>query len=119
MGPNEYQEDLHTLAVNRVSLFIPHENSYGLHGKGGGNFCAVIRLIVRYRIPKEAESALSFAAADPVVLHVHGFCLALNGGFFRYTHDSGVIALDGGFRLRPTHFDEVIPKCNHGLGTDE
>ena len=58
-------------------------------------------------------------AAEPVVLHVHGFCLALNDGVISYTHGSRVIALDGGFRLRPTHFDEGILKWNHGLGTDE
>ena len=79
----------------------------------------LIGKIVRARIPKEAELILSFAEAEPVVLRVHGFCLALNDGVVRYTHGSGVIALDGVFRLRPTHYDEGIPKCNHGLGTDE
>ena len=82
-------------------------------------FCAVFDKIVRARSPNEVESTLSFAAAEPVVLHVHVFCLALNDGVVRYNHGSGVIALDGGFRLRPTHFDEGIPKWNHGLGTDE
>ena len=54
-----------------------------------------------------------------MVFHVHGFCLAFNYCVVRYTHGSGVIALDGGFRLRPTHFDKGIPKWNNGLGTDE
>ena len=87
--------------------------------KRGVIFGAVVGKIVRARIPKEAELILSFAAEEPVVLHVHGFCLALNGCVVRYTHGSGVIALDGGFRLRPTHFDEGIPKWNHSLSTDE
>ena len=82
-------------------------------------FCAVIGKIVRARSPKETELILSFAAAEPVVLHVHGFCLALNDGVVRFTHGSGVIALDGAFGLRPTHFDEGILKWNHGLGIDE
>ena len=54
-----------------------------------------------------------------MVLHVHGFCLALNDGVVRFTHGSGVIALDGGFGLWPTHFNEGISKWNHGLGTYE
>ena len=82
-------------------------------------FGAVIGKIVRSRSPKETELTLSFAEAEPVVLHVRGFCLALNYGVVRYTHGSGVIALDGGFGLRSTHFDEGISKWNHGLGTDE
>ena len=87
--------------------------------KGRMIFCAVVGKIVRARIQKEAEFTLSFAAAEPVVLYVHGFCLALNYGVVRYTHGSGFISLDGGFRLRPTHSDKGIPKWNHGLGTDE
>ena len=82
-------------------------------------FCAVIGKIVRARSPKEAELALSFAAAELVVLHVYGFCLELNDGVVRYTHSSGFVALDGGFGLRPTHFSEGILKWNHILGTDE
>ena len=91
----------------------------GFMVKGGVIFCAIVCNIFRSRIPKELELTLIFAAAETVVLHVHGFCLALNDGVVRYTHSSGVIALDGGFRLRSTHFDEGIPKWNHGLGTDE
>ena len=87
--------------------------------KGGVVFCAVVGKIVRARIPKKAEFTLSFPEAEPVVLNIHGFCLALNYGVVRYTHGSGVISLDGGFRLRPTHFDEGILKWNHILDTDE
>ena len=55
---------------------------------GGMVFCAVISNIFRARSPKEAGLTLSLAAADPVVLRVHGFCLALNDGVVRYTHGS-------------------------------
>ena len=65
------------------------------------------------------ELNLGFASAEPVVLHVHGFCLALNDGVVTYTHGSRIIALDGGLRLQPIHFDEGIPKQDHGLGIDE
>ena len=91
----------------------------GFMVKRGIIFGAIIGKIVRARSPKETESTLSFVASEPVVLHVNGFCLALNDGVVSYTHSSRVIALDGVFRLRPTHYDEGIPKCNHGLGTDE
>ena len=91
----------------------------GFMVKRGVIFGAVVGNIVRARILKEAELTLSFAAAEPVVLYVNGFCLVLNDGVVRYTHGSRVITLDGGFRLRPTHFNEGIQKCNHGLGTDE
>ena len=67
----------------------------GFMVQGGMIFCAVIGKIVRARSPKEAELTLSFMSAEPVVLHVHGFCLALNDGVVRYTHGSGVISLDG------------------------
>ena len=82
-------------------------------------FGAVISKVVRARTPKETELTLSFAAAEPVVLHAHGFCFALNDGVVSYTHGSRVITMDGGFRLWSTHFDEGISKRNHGLGTDE
>ena len=91
----------------------------GFMVKGGMIVCAVVGFFFRARSPKEAELNLRFAAAEPVVLHVHGFCLALNDGVARYTHGSGVIALDGGFRLQPTNFYEGITKWNHGFGTDE
>ena len=80
-------------------------------------FGAVIGKIVRSRIPKETGLALSSAAAEAVVLHVHGFGLVLNDGVVSYTHDSRFIALGGGFRLRLTHFDEGVPKRDHGFGT--
>ena len=73
--------------------------------KRGVLFGAVIGKIVRARNPKETELTLSFAAAEPVVLHVHGFGLVLNDGVVSYTHGSRFIALGGGFRLRPNHFD--------------
>ena len=79
----------------------------------------LIGKIVRARSPKETELTLSFATAKPVVLHVHGFGLELNDGVVSYTHGSRLIALDGVFRMQPTHFDEGIPKRDHGLGTDE
>ena len=91
----------------------------GFMVNGGMNLCAVIGKIFRARIPKEAELTLSFAAAELVVMHVHGFCLVLDDGVARYTHGSGVITLDGGFGMRATHFDEFISEWNHGLGTDE
>ena len=80
-------------------------------------FGAVIGKIVRSRIPKETGLALSFAAAEAVVLHVHGFGIVLNDGGVSYTHVSRFIALGGRFRLRPTYFDEGIPKRDHGFGT--
>ena len=82
-------------------------------------FCAVVGKIVRARSLKEAGLTLSFAAEEPVLLNIHGFYLVLNAGVVRYTHGSGVITLDGGFRLPSTHFGKAITKWNHGFGTDE
>ena len=65
--------------------------------KGGVVFCAIIGHIVGTRIPKEPELALSFAEADPVVLHVHGFGLLLDYGVIFNTNCSGVITLYGSF----------------------
>ena len=87
--------------------------------KRGVIFGTVIGKIFRYRSPKETRLALRFAAAELVVFQVHGFGLALNDGVISNTHGSRVIALDGRFMLRPTHFDEGIPKRDHGFGTDE
>ena len=91
----------------------------GFMVKRGVVFGAVIGKIVRARSPKEAELTLSFMSAEPVVLHVHGFCLLLNDVVGRYTHASGVIVLDGGFGLRPTHFNDGISKWKHGLDAYE
>ena len=82
-------------------------------------FGAIIGNIVGTRSPKEPELALSFASAEPVVLHVHGFGLTLDYGVIRNTKYSGVITLDGIFGMGPTHIDKVLTKLDHGFGADE
>ena len=82
-------------------------------------FGATIGKIIGTRTPKELELALSFAAAEPVVLHVHGFVLTLDDGVIRRTNCSGVITLDRRFSLRPTHIDKGLMKLDHGFGADE
>ena len=50
-------------------------NPMGFMIKGGMIFCDVVGKIVRSRNPKEQELTLSFASAEPVVLHLHIFVL--------------------------------------------
>ena len=91
----------------------------GIMIKGGVIFGAIIGNIVSTRIPKEPELALSFAAGEPVVLHVHGFGLTLDDGVISNTNYSGVITLDGRFGMGPTHIDKVLTKLDHGFGAYE
>ena len=82
-------------------------------------FCAIIGKIVGTRIPKEPELNLSFTAAEPVVLHVHGFGFSLNDGVISNTNCSGVITLDGRFWMRPTHLNKGLTNLDYGFGEDE
>ena len=91
----------------------------GLMIKWGAIFGAIIGNIVGTRSPKGPELALRFAAAEPVVLYVHGFGITLYDGFIRNTNCSGVITLDGRFGLRPTHLDKGLKNLDHGFGADE
>ena len=47
---------------------------------GGVIFCAIIGKIFGTRRSKELELTLSFTAAEPVVLYVHGFGFELDDG---------------------------------------
>ena len=82
-------------------------------------FCSTIGKIVGTRIPKEPELKLSFTAAEPVVLHVHGFGFALDYVVISNTNCSGVIKLDGRFGLRPTYINKGMTKLDHGFCSDE
>ena len=82
-------------------------------------FCAIIGKIVGTRSPKEPELTRSFAAAEPVVLHVHGFGFALDDSVLSNLNCGGVITLDGRFGLRTTHLDKGLTKLDHGFGADE
>ena len=87
--------------------------------KGGVIFGAIIGKIIGTRSLKEPELALSFTAAEPVVLYVHDFSLTLDDGVIRNTNCSGVITLDGIFGLRPTHINKGLTKLEHGFGAYE
>ena len=91
----------------------------GLMIKGGVIFCAIIGNIVGTRSAKEPELALSFTAAESVVLHVHCFGFELYDCVIGNPNCSVVITLDGIFMMRPTHFDKVLTKLDHGIGADE
>ena len=82
-------------------------------------FGAIIGKIVGTSIPKEPELALSFAAAEPVVLHVYSFGVTLDDGVIRNTNCSGVIKLDRRFGMRKTHLDKGLMKLEHGFDVDE
>ena len=58
-------------------------------------------------------------AAEPVVLHVHGFGFALDDGVISNPNCGGVITLDGVFELRPTHLDKVLTKLDYVFGANE
>ena len=58
-------------------------------------------------------------AADPVVLHVHGFSLTLDDVVISNTNYIGVITLDGRFGMGPAHIDKVLTNLDHGFGADE
>ena len=91
----------------------------GLVIKGGGDFCAIIGKIVGTRSPPKPELTLSFMAAEPVVLHVHGFGFELDDGVISNPRCGGVITLDGIFVLRPNHLHKGMTKLDHGFGADE
>ena len=58
-------------------------------------------------------------AAEPVVLDFDGFGFVLDDGVISTSICGGVITLDGGFGLRPTHIDKGMTKMDHGFGVDE
>ena len=91
----------------------------GLMIKGGGDFCAIIGKIVGTRSPKERELTLSFTAAEPVVLHVHGFGFALDDGAVSNTNCGEVITLYGRLGLSSNHLNKGLTKLDHGFGADE
>ena len=93
--------------------------SMGLMIKGGGIFCAIIGKMLGTRNPKKTELPLSFMAAEPVVLRVHGFGFALDDGVISNPNCGGVITLDGVFELRPTHLDKVLTKLDYVFGANE
>ena len=62
---------------------------------------------------------MSFTAAKPVVLHVHGFGFALDDGVISNPNCGGVITLKWIFGMRPTHLDKGMTKLDHGFGADE
>ena len=111
---------IHTLAVNIVRMITPYGYAYWLHDKAEGViFVAKIGKIVCTSSPKEPELALIFVAAEPVVLHLHGFGLTLDDVIIRNINCSGVITLDGRFGMRPTHLDKGLKNLDHGSGADE
>ena len=82
-------------------------------------FGAIIGKIVGTRSPKEPELALIFAAAELVVLHVHGFGLTFYDGFISNTKCRGVITLNGIFGMRPTYLQKGLKNLDHGFGAYE
>ena len=58
--------------------------------------------------PEETELALGFSAAEPVEVHVHGFCFARNDGFVGHADRCGFVTLDGSGGLGPSHFGEGL-----------
>ena len=111
--------DLHTLAVNKDSIIAPHGKAYGTREKGGGDFLCHNRKNCGHQEPKKLELSLSFTAEQPVELHVHGFCFALDDVVIRKPNCGGVITLNGRFGLRPTHLDKGLTSLDHGFGADE
>ena len=63
--------------------------------------------------PEESELALRFSAAEPVEVHVHGFCFTRNDGLVGYADRCGIVSLDGSGGLRPSHFGEGLPEGDH------
>ena len=80
----------------------------GVVGKVGGAWTPVV-----------AELALGFAAAEPPKAHVHGLHFLSYECFVGYAQGCGVVCLDGGLGLRPTHLDEGLAERDHFFGTDE
>ena len=91
----------------------------GLMIKGGVIFCAIIGNIVGTRSAKEPELALSFTAAESVVLHVHCFGFELYDCVIGNPNCSVVITLYGRFRLRPTYIYKGLTKLDHVFGADK
>jgi hypothetical protein len=67
-------------------------------------------------LPMDAEVALADMVADPIETHVDCFRSALFDGIIDDAMGTGVIDLDGCWRLRPIHFFEGDAKRTGVLG---
>ena len=65
------------------------------------------------------ELALGFSAAEPVEVHVHGFCFAGDDGLVGHADCCGVVTPDGSWGLGPFHFGEGLTERDHVFGYRE
>ena len=82
-------------------------------------FGRVISKVGRAWTPVVMELALGFVAAEPPKAHVHGLHFLSYDGFVGYAYGCGVVCLDGGLGLRPTHLNERLAERDHFFGTNE
>ena len=82
-------------------------------------FGGVIGKVGRAWTPVVTELALGFAAAEPPKAHVHGLHFLSYDGFVGDAQGCGVVCLDGGLGLWPTHFDEGLLQGGHFFGADD
>ncbi len=64
----------------------------------------VIGIVVETTAPVDDELAVGDAVFNPVETHVDGFGAALFDGIVGNSGGASIIGLDGGGRLRVTHF---------------
>ena len=91
--------------------------SLALVMNGGEVLGVVVSPIVLSWSPENAKLSLSLPATQPVKTQVHGLESLGNNGVVDDAIGSGVVGLDGGLALRPTHFDERLSERNHCAGT--
>ena len=69
--------------------------------------------------PVESELTLGITAPEPVKTYIHQLGLLGDDGFVCDSNGSGIVSLDWGLRLGPTHLDEGLAQRDHSLGGNE
>ena len=82
-------------------------------------FGIVISLVGGPRGPVPTELALGLTTFKPVKSHVHGLDASRDNSIVDDAHGGGVIGLDRGGRLGPSHFFECLSYGDHFFGRDE
>ena len=79
---------------------------------------AVVGPVLGARFPVKAKFAPEFTTTKPVEASVHRLHFLLDDGVVDDSGSGGVVSLDRGRRLGPSHFDQCLTDRDHFLGGD-
>ena len=79
---------------------------------------AVVRPVLGAGVPVKATLSLTFRTEKPVEASIHRLHLLLDDGVVDDSVSSGVVSLDRGGRLGPSHFDQCLTERDHFIGGD-